>query len=57
MQTYNEKKQGGQREIQIVQFEEKKSTRKCNDGAKSYAQGGKKFKERPDGKWNKGVTT
>jgi hypothetical protein len=49
LQIYNEKEQGRQREIQIAQFEEKKSTRKCNDGANSYAQGGKKFKEWPDG--------
>jgi hypothetical protein len=38
MQIYNETELAGQTEMQNVQFEEKRSTRKC-DGAKSYAQG------------------
>lgn len=35
---YKKKKQMGQTEIENVQFGEKKSTRKCNVGAKSCAQ-------------------
>ena len=50
-QFYNVKEQNGQREIQNQQFE-KKITRKHN-GYKTCAQGYKKFKEKPDAKWNK----
>jgi hypothetical protein len=35
MHIYNEKEQAGQREIQNVQFEEKKNAKKCNFGTKS----------------------
>lgn len=40
------KEQAGQREIPSIEFEEKRSTRKCH-GAKSGPQGDKKFKEKP----------
>ena len=40
MQIHNGKEQAEQAEIRNVQFEEKRSTRKCN-GAKSRAQGKK----------------
>lgn len=53
MQVYNEKEQVGEKEIQNVQLQKKGSTRKYN-GAKSSAQGDKRFKEKPDAKWNKG---
>ena len=39
--------------IQNVQFEEKRSTRRCN-GARTSAQGNKMFKEKSSAKWNKG---
>lgn len=51
IQLHNGKEQVRQREIQNVQFEEKKSTRKCNVGAKSYVQGDEQMKEKPDAKW------
>lgn len=41
-----------QEEIQNVQLEEKRSTRKYN-GAKFNAQGDKKFKGKPEAEWNK----
>ena len=50
MSIYNEKVQAGQKEIQNIWFEEKKTTRKYNTGARSYAQGDEKFKERLDSK-------
>lgn len=56
MQVYNEKEQEGQKEMQNIHFEEKKNTRKCNVGVKSYAQGDEKFKEKPDTMWNKGCS-
>ena len=37
-----------------MQFEEKKSTRKCNVGVQDRAQGAIKLQEDPDAKWNKG---
>lgn len=49
---YSEKEQVRQEEIQNVQLEEKRSTRKHN-GAKFNAQGDKKFKEKPEAEWNK----
>ncbi|ERE78459.1 heparan sulfate glucosamine 3-O-sulfotransferase 2-like protein [Cricetulus griseus] len=47
--TYDEKEQAMQGKIQNVQFEEKRSIRKC-DGANSSAQEDEKFKENPDPK-------
>lgn len=40
----------GKEKFKNVHFEEKRNTRKCN-GAKSSAQGLKKFEEKPDAKW------
>ena len=50
MQIYN-KKTTAKGKLKNIQFEEKRRTRKWNVGAKSSAQGDKKFK---DAKWNKG---
>jgi hypothetical protein len=50
VQVCNEKEQTEQGNIQNAYFEEK---RKCN-GANPSAQGGNKFKEKPDPIWNKG---
>lgn len=54
MHVYNEKKQMRQKEIENVQFEEKKSTRKLNIAARVCAAGGKVTEERPNLHWNKG---
>lgn len=43
----------GQGETQEVQFEEKKKTKKCNVGAKPYAQGDETLQENLDAEWNK----
>lgn len=56
-QVCNEREQVGQREVQNVQFVEKKNTRRCNIGAKSHAKGDKKFKETPDAQENKELGT
>ena len=48
--------QAEQGKLKNVQFEEKRSTRKCN-GAKSSAQGDKKFKEKLDSTGRKRVLT
>lgn len=53
MQNYSVKEKAGQREIQRVQFQEKKNTRKCNAGAKFCAQADEKLKERSDSTWSK----
>lgn len=54
LQVYNEKiKQAGQKEIQNIQYMEKKITRQCNAGAKACAERDKK----PDEKWSKGTDT
>lgn len=54
MQIYNGKQQTEQIEIQnVLQLEEKKSTRECHVGDNSCAQGDERFKERPDVKWFK----
>lgn len=50
MQVYNEEEQAGQGKIQNVQFEKKRSTRKCFVGAKSSVHGDKKFEEKLDTK-------
>lgn len=55
-QVCNEREQVGQREVQNVQFVEKKNTRRCNIGAKSHAKGDK-FKETPDAQENKELGT
>ena len=44
MTIYNEKQQGA---------EEKRNTRKWLIKVKSYAPGGKKYKDKPEAKWNK----
>lgn len=46
------KRESRARKIQNVPFEEKRNTRKCNNGDKSSAQEGK-FKENTDVKWSK----
>jgi hypothetical protein len=51
MKLIMERSKLSKEKIQIVQFEEKKNTRKYNE-AKSSAQGDKKFKEKPGAKWN-----
>ena len=48
-----ENEQARRREIQHVQFEEKRGTRKSN-GAESSAWGDKKFKQKLAADWNKG---
>lgn len=53
MQIYNENQKTGLREMQTLQFEEKKNIRKGDVGAKVCAQGDTNFKENPDAKWNK----
>lgn len=50
---YNETEKARQQEIQNVQVEEKRSTRKYS-GAKSSAYRDRKFKEKTGAKWNKG---
>lgn len=54
MQVYNIKKKLGQKEIQNVKFEEKKSIRKFNVGAMALTDREKKFERGPDLKWSKG---
>lgn len=49
----NEEEQVMQGKVENIQFEEKGSTKKCN-GAMSWAQGDKKYKEIPNAKWYKG---
>lgn len=51
VKVYNAKEQVSQKEIQNVQFKEKKNARKCNVEATAWAE---KDKERSDQKWNKG---
>lgn len=41
---------GAKRNVKCT-FEEKKSTKNCNAGAKACAQGDEKLKERPDSNW------
>lgn len=53
MQICNGKKQVGKREIQNIQFEEKRNKYwKCNDGTMSCARGDKTLTEKSDAKWN-----
>ena len=40
--------------MQTIKFKKKRGTRKCFVGAKSCAQGDKKFKEKPEAKGHKG---
>lgn len=57
MQIYSEKEQTEHGKIQNVQFENKRSTRKCNVITESNAQGNKNFKENQMLKGIKGVVT
>lgn len=50
-QIYNEKEKAAHRDVQKIQFQEKRSTRKSS-GAKSNAQVNKRLKK-PHGKRNK----
>lgn len=43
----------GQKELQITQFEEKKSTKKLNVATRDGAERGKEIKERWGLRWNK----
>ena len=54
MQIYNEKEQAEQGKTQNVVWGEKEHKDVRCDGGKTSADGDKKFKERPDAKWNKG---
>jgi hypothetical protein len=53
MQIYNEKGQSGQREIQAIHTEGKRSSRKCN-GVEPSAQRDTVVDGKPDAKENKG---